>query len=418
MAFDLDRGWLEIAATQGDGTVRHWRREGEAWQPAASIEARTALPPALAVDPGGVLHLVVVREDGSVAHARHRDGRWEAPVSLGAASQTPPALAYNLFARALELVVVGPDGGLQHNRYREGSWTGWEPIGILARETPALGTSLSGDDLDVLAAALNGSLVHRRLTRTGGWQPAVILPTTGHGTGTLGRPALAVGPTGGLEVAITAPDGAVLHTRRVAGRWQGWQDLGIRAMTGPALLYNTDADSLELVATAPDGGVTHLRQVNGVWTLGGALGGTATGAPALVQGAGGDLELAVAGADGALYLNRFLPRAPGMVSFAREVQPLLDAHCTGCHEGPRPPEGLNLTAAHSYSLTVNTSSRQARRVPRVAPGQPERSYLYLKLTGAHAAAGGSGTQMPPDFPLPETDLARIRAWIEQGALGN
>jgi hypothetical protein len=80
--------------------------------------------------------------------------------------------------------------------------------------------------------------------------------------------------------------------------------------------------------------------------------------------------------------------------------------------------GLNLTATHAYAATVQTPSRELRKLPRVTPGDPERSYLYLKLTDAHTAAGGSGTLMPPDGSLSADEIARIRDWIAQGALAN
>jgi hypothetical protein len=417
LAFDVDRGRLDLVAAGADGVVRHWRREGDAWQPLAVIAARALGPPALAADPAGTLHLALTGGDGRVMHARHVEGRWEPPAPLGVTSGHAPALAYNFLARVLELVVVAPDGRLLHNRLRDGAWGTWQPAGNQASETPALGTSFSSAALHLIAAAPDGALYHQQLPAGGGWQPPARLPAMGEAVA-LDQPALAVGPTGSLEVAVTAASGAVRTTRRTAGRWQGWQTLDDRAAATPALLYNSDADALELAATAPDGTVRHWRQVNGVWARGGELGGAAMGTPALVQGAGGDLELAVAAADRVLYRNRFLPRAPGLVSFTDTIEPLFNAHCTGCHEGPRPPMGLDLAATRSYEIRVNTPAREARRLPRVAPREPERSYLYLKLTGAHAAAGGSGTPMPPDFPLADDEIARVRDWIAQGALRN
>ena len=98
------------------------------------------------------------------------------------------------------------------------------------------------------ASALDGTLFHQRFS--GSWAPATALQGT-----TRLRPALAVGPTGSLEVAITGADGIVAHNRRLAGRWLGWQSLGFHSALAPALIYNTDADTLELAAvgTEPPG---------------------------------------------------------------------------------------------------------------------------------------------------------------------
>jgi hypothetical protein len=264
---------------------------------------------------------------------------------------------------------------------------------------------------DLIAAGPDGSLFHQRFA--GKWSASTPLQAA-----TTLRPALAVGATGSLEVAITRSDGEVAHNRRVAGRWLGWQILGFPSALAPAIIYNSDADALELIAVGRDGGVAHNRFVNDDWTRWWLLAGGASATPALVQGSGGDLELILTGTDGALWHNRFRPRAAGLVSFTREIQPLFNRHCTDCHEGPRPEMGLGLDPVRAFGLTVNVASREVRRLRRVQPGDPERSYLYLKLTGAHLAAGGSGTRMPPELTLSAAEIARIRDWIEQGALAN
>ena len=56
-------------------------------------------------------------------------------------------------------------------------------------------------------------------------------------------------------------------------------------------------------------------------------------------------------------------------------------------------------------------------MPRVTPGAPGRSYLWLKLNGEHLALGAKGWRMP-FFPLAESDLNVIRTWIEEGANDN
>jgi len=86
--------------------------------------------------------------------------------------------------------------------------------------------------------------------------------------------------------------------------------------------------------------------------------------------------------------------------------------CTACHVGASAPQGLILDAQHSYSLLVGIPSTEVPSILRVAPGNPDNSYLIQKLEG-HAAVG---QQMPLDeTPLPVTTIAFIRQWITDGA---
>ncbi len=86
--------------------------------------------------------------------------------------------------------------------------------------------------------------------------------------------------------------------------------------------------------------------------------------------------------------------------------------CSVCHIGASAPEGLILDAQHSYSLLVNVPSTEVPSILRVDPGNPDDSYLIMKLEG-HAAVG---SQMPLDeTPLPASTIAFIAQWITDGA---
>jgi methionine-rich copper-binding protein CopC len=87
--------------------------------------------------------------------------------------------------------------------------------------------------------------------------------------------------------------------------------------------------------------------------------------------------------------------------------------CTKCHIGSGAPEGLQLDAAHSYSLLVGVASAEQATVLRVSPGSPDNSYIIRKLQGT---AGISGGQMPLGGPyLPQSTIDVIRQWITAGA---
>lgn len=94
-----------------------------------------------------------------------------------------------------------------------------------------------------------------------------------------------------------------------------------------------------------------------------------------------------------------------------EVDEILLMECAGCHYSM--PAGLALAAA--YDNLVDVASTQAPGYDRVEPGDPEASYLWLKVTGTHSDVG-SGSQMPQGGALTDDELATIRSWIEGGAL--
>jgi len=86
--------------------------------------------------------------------------------------------------------------------------------------------------------------------------------------------------------------------------------------------------------------------------------------------------------------------------------------CTECHIGAQAPLGLRLDAANSYGLLVGVASSEQPALARVAPGDPDGSYLIQKIEGT-AAVGG---RMPLDrTPLPAATIAAIRQWITDGA---
>jgi len=119
----------------------------------------------------------------------------------------------------------------------------------------------------------------------------------------------------------------------------------------------------------------------------------------------------------ALTLLFALPAAAGTVSFAEDVQPILTQHCVMCHL-PGAAQGEHSLYPDSWTSMVNVPSVQSTLL-LVEPGKPEASYSYLKMTGEHLAAGGSGEIMPfPHGPVGADEINTFRLWIEQGAERN
>ena len=89
--------------------------------------------------------------------------------------------------------------------------------------------------------------------------------------------------------------------------------------------------------------------------------------------------------------------------------------CINCHNAVGAAfNGLNLTSAVSYGSLVGVASRGRPTVLRVAPGDPENSYLIHKLEGR---PGIVGTRMPRGTGpfLTDGQMLVIRRWIELGA---
>lgn len=108
---------------------------------------------------------------------------------------------------------------------------------------------------------------------------------------------------------------------------------------------------------------------------------------------------------------------PSGVSFARDIQPILNANCVACHQGATGPGGLSLEPGSAYKNLVNVRSTESPLM-RVAPGAPDKSYLLNKLLGTQTQVGGSGAQMPFGAPLPQNQINLIQQWISQGAPNN
>lgn len=101
----------------------------------------------------------------------------------------------------------------------------------------------------------------------------------------------------------------------------------------------------------------------------------------------------------------------------QEVQAVFEKYgCTGCHPGVNP--SLDLTEGKSYENLVGIQALEDPTLYRVVAGDPEKSFLYLKMGGDPPVADipAIGTRMPPGAPPPDpADLDLVRRWILQGA---
>ncbi|MDQ7065175.1 MAG: hypothetical protein Q9P90_13140 [candidate division KSB1 bacterium] len=96
-------------------------------------------------------------------------------------------------------------------------------------------------------------------------------------------------------------------------------------------------------------------------------------------------------------------------TFSSIQQNILTPGCVnrGCH----PPAGpMSLKQGEAYQNLVNQPS--AYGMPRVDPGKPDNSALYLKVVGD----ARTGARMPLNAPpLSQEQIDAIRTWIQNGA---
>ncbi len=118
-----------------------------------------------------------------------------------------------------------------------------------------------------------------------------------------------------------------------------------------------------------------------------------------------------------LLLSAQSTRAESDISFSRQVLPVLMRDCGYCHMREERYGYLVIDPESAHANLVGVPAYGYPALQRVEPGSPERSYLWMKLTGKYLELGGEGWRMP-FFPLGEADMHTIRRWIEQGARNN
>ena len=99
------------------------------------------------------------------------------------------------------------------------------------------------------------------------------------------------------------------------------------------------------------------------------------------------------------------------VSYSAQVQPILEQHCMECHQpGETGYEESGLEMTSYASLMQGT-----RFGPIIEPGDVMNSVLIQLIEGR---AHPSITMPHGRNPLPDSEIAVLRAWVEQGALDN
>jgi hypothetical protein len=100
-------------------------------------------------------------------------------------------------------------------------------------------------------------------------------------------------------------------------------------------------------------------------------------------------------------------------ALAAEVKTLIDQTCTNtltCHGSGA--GGMTLTVGNEFTNMINVASTEKPSLMRVAPGDPENSYAYLKL---HCESGYVQSCMPLNSSPDPSAASLFYAWIGAGA---
>ncbi|MCA9653707.1 MAG: hypothetical protein KC501_27560 [Myxococcales bacterium] len=105
------------------------------------------------------------------------------------------------------------------------------------------------------------------------------------------------------------------------------------------------------------------------------------------------------------------------VTWEKRIRLIFEFNCGGCHNEQDPQGGLTLLGDGVYERLLEPSVQLAD-MPLITPGDPDNSYLYLKLIGDERIVG---TRMPynpltGEGSLAQAELADIETWIINGAV--
>ena len=91
-------------------------------------------------------------------------------------------------------------------------------------------------------------------------------------------------------------------------------------------------------------------------------------------------------------------------SFTRDVRPILQQHCQGCHQPASMSSGLDLTSLSAFQ-------KGGKRGPAFVSGKPDESLAIRYITGAMQPRMPLGGE-----PLKEQQIEALRTWIAAGAV--
>src|SRR5216684_3098235 len=96
------------------------------------------------------------------------------------------------------------------------------------------------------------------------------------------------------------------------------------------------------------------------------------------------------------------PKSAPKVSYYREIRPILQANCQGCHQPAKSKGGYMMT--EFKRLLAGGDNEGAA----IVPGHPEKSAILKMVT----PQDGEVRMLKGKTPLMETEVALINSWIQ------
>jgi len=116
------------------------------------------------------------------------------------------------------------------------------------------------------------------------------------------------------------------------------------------------------------------------------------------------LSIVVAGLHGSPAQQSGPPARTG-TDFAREIEPIFQKRCTGCHGAAQQMNGLRLDDGEA-------ALKGSYAGPVIIPGKSQESKLIQRVVSTK-----DGVRMPPSGPpLSASEIDQLRAWIDSGAI--
>ena len=97
---------------------------------------------------------------------------------------------------------------------------------------------------------------------------------------------------------------------------------------------------------------------------------------------------------------------PPAISYYKDVRPIFQQNCNGCHQ-PAKPQGGYVMTEHADLFKAGERSKAG-----VVAGKPEASYLVAQIT---AHENGKAEMPKGRDPLNPIQVKLIADWIKQGA---
>lgn len=104
-------------------------------------------------------------------------------------------------------------------------------------------------------------------------------------------------------------------------------------------------------------------------------------------------------------LNQCSSSESDLISYNRDIRPILNRNCLSCHGGVRQMGGFSLLFEETAFDTTESGK------PAIIPGKPKASEMYRRIVETNPEI-----RMPPEGnPLSQKEIDLISRWIDQGA---